>query len=83
MTSSAEDYQAKAAEALAQLGTATSDAERTRLKRAHGCFLKLATHGAEAEARAKVRPERLKPEKPAAGAPGQTSARSGSYFKTA
>ena len=31
-----EEYQAKAAEALVQLGEAKGDAERTRLKRAHG-----------------------------------------------
>jgi hypothetical protein len=71
------DYQAKADEALAQLALATSDAERTRLKRAHGCFLKLASHGAEAAARAKVRPERIKPEKLPPEAP-----RGASYFRT-
>jgi hypothetical protein len=76
MTSTAEDYQAKADEALAQLALATSDAERTRLKRAHGCFLKLATHGAEAAARAQVRPERIRPEKTPPAPP-----RAASYFK--
>lgn len=76
MTSTAEDYRAKADEALAQLAVATSDAERTRLKRAHGCFLKLATHGAEAAARAQVRPERIRPEKAPPPAP-----RAASYFK--
>ena len=77
MAETPEDYQAKADEALAQLATATSDAERSRLKRAHGCFMKLATHGAEAAARAQVRPERIKPEKPAAA-----PTRSESYFRT-
>jgi len=77
MTGTAEDYQAKAAEALEQLKLATGEAERTRLKRAHGCFMKLATHGAEAEARAKARPERVKPEKAPAAAP-----RAASYFRT-
>jgi hypothetical protein len=77
MADSAEDYQAKAAEALKQLAVATSDAERSRLKRAHGCFMKLATHGAEAAARAQVRPERIKPEKAAA-----TPQRTESYFRT-
>ena len=76
MTTTAEDYRAKADEALAQLAVATSDAERTRLKRAHGCFLKLATHGAEAAARAQVRPERIRPEKAPPAAP-----RAASYFK--
>jgi len=78
MADTPEDYQAKADEALAQLATATSEAERSRLKRAHGCFVKLASHGAEAAARAQVRPERIKPEK-AAAAPAQ---RSESYFRT-
>jgi len=72
----AEDYQAKADEALAQLALATSEAERTRLKRAHGCFLKLASHGAEAAARARVRPERIRPEKAPPAPP-----RAASYFK--
>jgi hypothetical protein len=76
MGTTSEEYQAKADEALEQLAVATSDAERTRLKRAHGCFVKLASHGAEAAARAQVRPERLKPEKVAPAAP-----RAASYFK--
>lgn len=64
MSLSAEDYRAKAADALEQLATATTEAERTRLKRAHGCFLKLASHGDEAAARAATRPPaRIKPEK--------------------
>ncbi len=54
--SSAEDYRAKAAEALVQLGEAKSEAERNRLRRAHGVYLKLASHGAEAAARAELRP---------------------------
>ena len=62
--STAEDYQAKAEEALAQLALATSDAERTRLKRAHGTYLKLSTHAAEAAERATRRPPpRIVPEK--------------------
>ena len=75
--SSAEEYQAKAEEALSQLGEAKSEAERQRLRRAHGAYLKLATHGAEAAARAERRPEpKLRPEKQAPSArPG------GSYFK--
>jgi hypothetical protein len=72
-----EEYQAKAAEALVQLAEAKTDAERLRLKRAHGCFLKLATHGEEAAARAAMRPPpKIKPEKAAPAArPGA------SYFK--
>ena len=54
--STAEDYQAKAADTLAQLGEAKTEAERSRLRRAHGVYLKLATHGAEAAARAAARP---------------------------
>ena len=75
--SSSEDYQAKAAEALVQLGEAKSEAERTRLKRARGVYLKLATHGAEAAERAAMKPPpRIKPEKPAAPAPRPNA----SYF---
>lgn len=57
MSSSPEDYQAKAAETLAAIGEAKTEAERTRLRRAHGVYLKLATHDAEAAARAAARPE--------------------------
>ena len=63
-----EEYQAKAAEALVKLGEAKGEAERTRLKRAHGAYLKLASHGAEAAERAakrpapKIRPEKQPPE---------------------
>ncbi|HEX8525728.1 hypothetical protein [Allosphingosinicella sp.] len=77
MTTTPEEYQAKAAETLVQLAEAKTDSERLRLKRAHGCFMKLATHGAEAAARAAMRPAaKIRPEKPAAAIrPGQ------SYFK--
>ena len=62
--SSSEDYQAKAAETLVALEAATSDAERSRLRRAHGVYLKLSTHGAEAAERAAMRPQRrIVPEK--------------------
>jgi hypothetical protein len=65
-----EEYQAKAAETLVQLGEAKSESERLRLKRAHGAYLKLATHGAEAAERAvlaqrpspKIRPEKQAPD---------------------
>jgi hypothetical protein len=75
--SNAEEYQAKADEALVQLGEATNEAERQRLRRAHGAYLKLASHGAEAAARAERRaPPKPRPEKQAPAArPGQ------SYFK--
>lgn len=70
MTTTPEEYQAKADEALAQLGEAKSEAERTRLKRARGVYLKLATHGAEAAERAAMKPPpRIKPEKPATAPP--------------
>jgi hypothetical protein len=69
--SSSEDYQAKAAEALVQLGEAKTEAERTRLRRAHGVYLKLSTHGAEAAERAAAKPPRkITPEKPAPPKPG-------------
>jgi hypothetical protein len=65
MTATSEDYLAKAAEALAQIETAGSEAERARLRRAHGVYLKLSTHGAEAAERAARGPEpRIRPEKP-------------------
>ena len=75
-----EEYQAKAAETLVQLGEATSEAERTRLKRAHGAYLKLATHGAEAAERAAMKPApKIRPEKQAPEAVQST--RMQSYFK--
>ena len=54
--------------------------ERTRLKRAHGAYLKLATHGAEAAERAAMRPApKIRPEKqrPEAAQPTRMQ----SYFK--
>ena len=64
MSTTPEEYQAKAAEALVQLGEAKSESERMRLRRAHGVYLKLATHGAEAAERAAMRPPpRIVPEK--------------------
>ena len=41
MTTTPEEYLAKAADAEAQLADAKTEAERTRLKRAHGVYLKL------------------------------------------
>jgi hypothetical protein len=62
--SSAEDYLAKAAEALEKLRDEKSPSERSRLQRAHGAYLKLASHGAEAAARAAASPpKRIVPEK--------------------
>jgi hypothetical protein len=62
--STAEDYEAKAAEALVLLGEAKSESERTRLRRARGVYLRLASHGAEAAARAALRPPpKIAPEK--------------------
>jgi len=60
MSTTSEDYQAKAAETLEQLAAATNEAERVRLRRAHGAYLKLATHGAEAAERAAMRPAALR-----------------------
>ena len=69
--STSEDYQAKAAEALAQLGEAKTEAERSRLRRAHGVYMKLSTHGAEAAERAAAKPPRkITPEKAPAAKPG-------------
>ena len=72
MTTTPEEYLAKAADAEAQLAEAKTDAERTRLKRAHGAYLKLATHGAEAAERAAMRPPpRIVPEKQPIAKPPQ------------
>ena len=80
MGTTSEEYQAKADEALEQLAVATSDAERTRLKRAHGAYLKLATHGAEAAERAAMRPAaKIRPEKQRIDPAPST--RMQSYFK--
>ena len=78
--STSEEYQAKADEALTQLGEAKSEPERQRLRRAHGAYLKLATHGAEAAERAAMRPApKIRPEKQP---PESTqSTRMQSYFK--
>ena len=74
MTTTPEEYLAKAADAEAQLADAKSEAERTRLKRAHGVYLKLATHGAEAAERAAMRrTPRIKPEKQPTAAPSRPS----------
>lgn len=53
--STAKEYQAKAKEAQAQLGAATSEGERVRLRRAHGVYLKLAANVDEAAARVAAR----------------------------
>lgn len=64
---SAADYKAQAAQALVQLSEAKTEAERTRLRRAHGAYLKLSTHGEEAANRAAMAPLRkIKAEKPSA-----------------
>ena len=77
MTMTPEDYQAKAADALVQLAAATSESERHRLKRAHGVYLRLANHEAEAAERAAMKPApKIKPEKPAAPGPRPNA----SYF---
>ena len=61
---SADEYLAKAEEALAQLPEAKTQAERSRLQRAHGAYLRLASHGAEAAAPAAGKaPKRITPEK--------------------
>ena len=68
MTTSAE-YQTKADDTLVQLAAATSEPERMRLRRAHGAYLKLASHGAEAAERAAMKPPaRIVPEKPSVAA---------------
>ena len=69
MVTTPEEYQEKAEAALAELAEAKSDSERLRLKRAHGAYQKLASHGAEAAERAAMRPPpKIKPEKQPTGA---------------
>lgn len=61
-----QDYLDRAAAALAELADAKTESERTRLKRAHGAYVRLSTHQAEAEARAAIGPApRITPEKSA------------------
>lgn len=72
-----KEYLAQAADTLVQLKAATSEAERMRLRRAHGVYLKLSTHGAEmAERAAMAPPPRIRPERPLAAAPPPRN-----YFK--
>lgn len=78
MTTTPEEYLAKAAATLVELEAATSEAERTRLRRAHGVYMRLSTNEAEAAARAAMAPPpRIRAEKPAAG-PARTIP---NYFK--
>lgn len=80
MSTTSEDYLAKAEEALVQLAEAKTEAERTRLRRAHGVYLKLSTPGAEAAERAAMAPpRRIVPEKQPVAPAGST--RTQSYFK--
>ena len=75
---STEDYSAKAADALAQLGEAKTEGERSRLRRAHGAYLRLSKHGAEAAERAAAGPgPKMKSEKTIAAS---NSANFPSYF---
>ena len=70
MPTTPEEYLAKAEAALGELAEAKTESERLRLKRAHGAYLKLASHGSEAAERAAMRPApRIVPEKQAAAAP--------------
>ena len=72
MTTTPEEYLAKADAALAQLADAKSDSEKLRLKRARGAYMKLASHGAEAAARAAMPPPpKIRPEKQPVVAPRQ------------
>jgi hypothetical protein len=74
----AEDYSEKATAALVQLAAATSEAERVRLRRAHGAYMMLSRHGAEAAERAALsKAPKIKPEKPTAAAAARDAPR---YF---
>lgn len=64
-----QEYRERAEAVLIELADAKSEPERTRLKRAHGVYLKLSNHEAEGAARAAMGPApRIVPEKPAAAA---------------
>lgn len=56
MMDTAAEYEAKAAEALVLLAEAKTEAERYRLRRAHGVYRKLARNVAESAARIAARP---------------------------
>ena len=61
-----QEYRDRAEAALVELATAKTESERTRLRRAHGAYLRLSTHEAEAAARAAIGPApRIVPERPA------------------
>lgn len=65
-----QEYLDRAKAVLVELAAAKTEAERTRLRRAHGVYLRLSNHQAEAAARAAMRPaRRITPEKPAVAAP--------------
>lgn len=69
MTTTPKEYLAKAKATLVELEAATSEAERTRLRRAHGVYLRLSTHEAEGAARAAMAPlPKIRPEKSSGGA---------------
>ncbi|MGE3146836.1 MAG: hypothetical protein AB7K35_14755 [Pseudorhodoplanes sp.] len=69
-----KEYLERADAALAELAEATTEAERTRLKRAHGVYLRLSNHESEAATRAAMGPApRIVPERPATAASGSAS----------
>ncbi len=62
-----QEYLDRAKATLVELAGAKTEAERTRLKRAHGAYLRLSTHEGEAAARAAMSPApRIAPERRAA-----------------
>ena len=62
---SEEEYRQMAADALAKVPDASTEAERFQLRRAGAAYLKLATHRTEAAARASApKAKRITPEKP-------------------
>lgn len=74
----ADDYSEKAATALVELAAATNEGDRVRLRRAHGAYMMLSRHGAEAAERAAIAPARkIKAEKPTAAAAEKNASR---YF---
>ena len=74
----ADEYAEMAATARVELAAATNEADRVRLRRACGAYMKLSRHGAEAAERAAVpAAPRIKPEKPSAAAAAKNAPR---YF---
>jgi len=64
MSTTAKEYDKMAKEALSQLAEAKTEADRARLRRAHGVYRKLSANVGEAAARVAARaPAKIRPVK--------------------